>query len=74
MNLKRAYPKKCYKIEFIDNEFVMSGPFIDGENKDVQVWKNKNVRVLANQAFDMGADEVAHNYNLGVVDTFGNLR
>lgn len=73
MSLKPTYPKKRYKIEFIDGQFVMSGPYIEGKD-EVQVWMGKSARALANQAFDSGADEVAHNYDLGIVDSLGKLR
>lgn len=74
MSLKPVYPKKRFKIEFIDGEFVMTGPYIDGNEGEVQVWKSPSPNPLATRAFDDKADEVVHNYDLALVDILGKLR
>lgn len=77
--LRNVYPKKRYKIEYIPSpedgfSFVMTGPYIDENTEQVKVWKGTKPSALSNKAFDDGADEVAHNYDLSLLDILGNMR
>jgi hypothetical protein len=74
MSLKRVYPKRRFEIELIDGEFVMTGPYIEGSDGPVKVWKSKNSKALARQAFDDNADEVAHNYDITLIDKTPGLK
>lgn len=73
MSLKPTYPKKRYVIEFVNNQFTLSGPYIEGK-EEVQVWLSDSPMKLSKLAFDAGADEVVHNYDLAIVDSVGKLR
>jgi len=68
MNLNPVYPKKRYVIEFIKEErlFSITSP-------DNIVVRSTTPWQLSKMAFDDGADEVVHNYDLGIVDSVGRL-
>lgn len=77
MSLKPVYPKKRYVITFSkenNNCFAISGPHIDGKHEAVKVFLGPSANILARQAFDDGADEVKHDYDLGIVDMLGYFR